>query len=265
MAEFVSDSTKPVAYFYELNGVGKELLLDCNGEYARKLLEAGYTETPLFTRAAPPAMDREAVGKLVEPWADYHGDLPEYDHPLRPVFESGIQYAVELLAKELGVTDWAPCDGTEEFDGDLGGTLVNIVLAAMPKDKDGDPIHPRDLLSTLSADAIRQGEGLTIPADIAQHVRKIGKVEWGQTPAHDADGHGRHVTDSVRLTAAHFGQTDDQHMHGLWLEGTETVLCHTGTSPNAPKTTQALVGAWNWLVDQALAAPASHASDGGEA
>jgi hypothetical protein len=90
-----------------------------------------------------------------------------------------------------------------------------------------------------------------LPADIAEHVTKIGRVEWGQTPAHDAEGHGRHVADSVRLTAAHFGQTGDQHMHGLWLEGTETVLCHTGTSPNAPKTTQALVGAWNWLVDQA--------------
>lgn len=114
----------------------------------------------LATRAAPPAMDREAVGKLVEPWADYDGDLPDYDHPLRPVYESGIEYAVQLLAKELGVDEWERCDGTEAFDGDLGGTLMNIVLAAMPRDKDGDPIHPRDLLSTLSADAIRQGEGI---------------------------------------------------------------------------------------------------------
>lgn len=108
----------------------------------------------------------------------------------------------------------------------------------------------------------RAAPSATIPADIAQHVRKIGKVEWGQTPAHDADGHGRHIADSVRLTAANFGQTEDQHMHGLWLEGTETVLCHTGTSPNAPMTTQTLAGAWNWLVDQALATPASHASGG---
>ena len=104
---------------------------------------------------------------------------------------------------------------------------------------------------------------VAIPAEIAAHVRKIGKVEWGQTPAHDADGHGRHVADSVRMTAANFGQSEDQHMHGLWLEGTETVLCHTGTSPNAPKTTQALVGAWNWLVDQsAFPTPDSSAVSG---
>lgn len=85
------------------------------------------------------------VEVLTQPWADFRGDLPDYDHPLRCVFESGVQYAVDLLAKELGVTDWQYCDGTEEFDGDLGGTLVNIVLAAMPKDKYGDPVHPRDL------------------------------------------------------------------------------------------------------------------------
>lgn len=94
---------------------------------------------------------------------------------------------------------------------------------------------------------------MDIPEDIASHVLRLGRVEWGQTHAHDAEGHGAHVAESVRKTADTFGQTEGQHMHGLWLEGTETVLCHTGTSPNAPKTTQALVGAWNWLVDQAEA------------
>jgi hypothetical protein len=99
--------------------------------------------------------------------------------------------------------------------------------------------------------ADRLGEGVKLPADIAEHVLSLGRVEWGQTPAHDAEGHGAHVARSVRITAENFGQEGDQHMHGLWLAGTETVLCHTGTSPNAAKTTQALVGAWNWLVDQA--------------
>ncbi|MDQ2765391.1 MAG: hypothetical protein M3Y22_18510 [Pseudomonadota bacterium] len=89
--------------------------------------------------------DRDAIADAVKPYADYHGDLPDYDDPLRPVYESGIQYAVELLAKELKVMDWHPCDGTEEFDGDLGGTLMNIVLAAMPKDEHGEPIYPCDL------------------------------------------------------------------------------------------------------------------------
>jgi hypothetical protein len=87
--------------------------------------------------------------ELLQPWANYHGDLPDFDHPLRPVYESGIQYAVELLATVLKVTNYEVCDGTEEFDGDLGGTLLNIVLAAMPKDEHGDPIDPREMPETF--------------------------------------------------------------------------------------------------------------------
>lgn len=87
----------------------------------------------------------DKIRELCAPWADHHGPLPEYDHPLACVFDSGVQYAVELLAKELGVEEYTPCEGTEEYDGDLGGTMMNIVLAAMPKDQHGDPIHPRDL------------------------------------------------------------------------------------------------------------------------
>lgn len=92
----------------------------------------------------------ESISGAVEPFKNFHGDLPDYDHPLRCVYESGIQYAVELLAKQLGVEHYDICDGTEEFDGDLGGTLMNIVLAAMPKDQDGDPIYPFELAELLA-------------------------------------------------------------------------------------------------------------------
>lgn len=44
------DEPSPVAWLYESEAGDKELILDCNGEYARRLLEHGYTETPLFTR-----------------------------------------------------------------------------------------------------------------------------------------------------------------------------------------------------------------------
>ncbi|WP_287461199.1 hypothetical protein [Sphingomonas sp.] len=99
----------------------------------------------LNERGASDRGEIERLNEAVRPWADFHGELPDYDHPLRCVYESGIQYAVELLAKELKVDDWTPCEGTEEFDGDLGGTLMNIVLAAMPKDQDGDPMWPQDV------------------------------------------------------------------------------------------------------------------------
>jgi hypothetical protein len=120
------------------------------GQHFAAMVRAAHEDDHPFVQAF--AQHRlAAVAEAAKPWADYHGDLPDYDHPLRPVFESGIQYAVELLAKELGVEDWTPCDGTEEFDGDLGGTLMNIVLEAMPKDEHGDPIYPRDLPGNVEA------------------------------------------------------------------------------------------------------------------
>lgn len=84
------------------------------------------------------------------PWKNFHGDLPDYDHPLRCVYESGIQYAVNLLAATLKVDDWEICDGTEEFDGDLGGTLFSIFLAALPTDQHGDPMYPSEIAATIA-------------------------------------------------------------------------------------------------------------------
>ena len=91
------------------------------------------------------------------------------------------------------------------------------------------------------------GSVAVIPAEIVECVLRIGLVEWGATAPHDADGHSAHVRSSVIETAAHFGQTEPQPMNGLYVEGTETVLCHTGTSPNSPTTARALTAAWNAL------------------
>lgn len=103
------------------------------------------------TRAENAQGSGEDISEIVAPWADFHGELPDYDHPLRCVFESGVQYAIELLAKELGVTDWQICEGTEEFDGDLGGTLMNIVRAAMPEDAYGEHMWPSEVRAALIA------------------------------------------------------------------------------------------------------------------
>jgi len=88
--------------------------------------------------------------EMLAPFADFHGDLPDYDSPLACVFDSGVQYAVDLLAKTLGVEDYQVCDGTEEYDGDLGGTLFNIVLAALPKDENDEELHPSELPAVIT-------------------------------------------------------------------------------------------------------------------
>lgn len=115
----------------------------------------------------------EIVERLVEPWSSFHGELPEYDHPLRCVYESGIQYAVELLAKELGVAEWDVCDGTEEFDGDLGGTMMNIVCEALPKDKHGDRMWPSqvtDLIEQQAREIARLREAMEEIRDLTGEI-----------------------------------------------------------------------------------------------
>ncbi|WP_294277636.1 hypothetical protein [uncultured Sphingomonas sp.] len=110
-----------------------------------------------------------------------------------------------------------------------------------------------DEVDRLIAAILKADWKLYLPTDIAERLLATGHVEWGQTPALDPEAHGAHVTASCRLTDEYFGQQGDQHMHGLYPVGTNTVLCHTGTSPNSPLNARALAGAWNWLVDLAKA------------
>jgi hypothetical protein len=150
------------------------------------------------TLSPRPPVDVEG---LVEEWAYYNGPLPDYDHPLRCVFDSGVQYAVELLATALKVKDWTPCDGTEEYDGDLGGTLMNIVLAAMPKDDAGDPIHPWELPVALRQPALPEGE----------EPMERAKALVGQWALDHLDGNGRPTkgewfTDLIKSVAAALSQ-----------------------------------------------------------
>ena len=101
----------------------------------------------LSTPIGEPAVD-------LTPWKNHSGPLPAYDSPISCVFDSGVQHAVELLAKELSVDDWQVCDGTEEYDGDLGGTMMNIVTAAMPEDEHGDPIWPSELPPRITRETL---------------------------------------------------------------------------------------------------------------
>jgi hypothetical protein len=95
---------------------------------------------------------------------------------------------------------------------------------------------------------------IVIPREIAEQVLSMGRVEWGKTDEFTESGHLDHLQNSLRKTREHFNFEDvPVAMHGLYLEGTGTVLCHTGTSPNSGTNAQALAGAWNWLHEQCAA------------
>ena len=93
-----------------------------------------------------------------------------------------------------------------------------------------------------------------IPSHIAEQVLSMGRAEWGATSEKTSTEHLADLENTLRLTREKFNLEDiPVQMHGLYLEGAETVLCHTGTSPNSGANAQALVGAWNWLYDQCKA------------
>lgn len=62
-------NTEAVAWLYENEEGSKELILDCNSEYARRLLEFGYTETPLAALSPTAKTEPSAAGSEGEPYS----------------------------------------------------------------------------------------------------------------------------------------------------------------------------------------------------
>ena len=76
-----TDAT-PVAWMYEREDGSKDLVLDCNGDYARRLIELGATETPLYPD--PPATDVAALVEAAKASAEGWANAVELDLlPLR--------------------------------------------------------------------------------------------------------------------------------------------------------------------------------------
>ncbi|BEV44701.1 hypothetical protein [Afipia carboxidovorans] len=60
---------------------------------------------------------------------------PEYVYD-DPRFNKGVQHVVDLIARELGVTEWVAGDGSEDYDCDLWQTILNILAAKSLYDAD---------------------------------------------------------------------------------------------------------------------------------
>jgi len=119
------------------------------------------------------------------------------------------------------------------------------------------------LLRALDAERARrvEVEGAlreSIPQEIVDVAVRVGFGEWGSTAAKSAEDHAADTASSVKLTAEHFQQEGNQAMHGVYIAGTETVICHTGTSPNSPQIARALTGVWNKLVELSMQRSATH-------
>lgn len=129
---------------------------------------------------------------------------------------------------------------------------TNLILADSHMPTEAEAITAWNTRTLTPAQAA--GPVNDIPRDIVEQVLRMGRAEWGATEELTSEGHLAHLEKSLRLTREHFDYADiPVKMHGLYLDGTETVLCHTGTSPNSSINAQALTGAWNWLYDQCAA------------
>jgi hypothetical protein len=108
-----------------------------------------------------------------------------------------------------------------------------------------------------AADALQASprELRDIPRDIAELALKLGEVEWGATAEKVAAEHVADFTETLRLTRENFDLADiPVQLQGLYLKGTETVVCHTGTSPNSATIARTLAGLWNTFLADARTA-----------
>lgn len=114
-------------------------------------------------------------------------------------------------------------------------------------------------IAELEEEVERLREAPQIPQDIVEQVLSMGRVEWGATEEKTSQHHVADFENTLRLTREHFNYEDRPvAMQGVYLAGTETVLCHTGTSPNSGQNARVIVGIWNQLYDLCTALGASH-------
>lgn len=96
---------------------------------------------------------------------------------------------------------------------------------------------------------------MELPQDLEALLLKSGPVEWGHTGAKPDDEHLSQFAETLRLTREHFSTEGNADLQGLYLDGSEVVLAHTGTSPNSAGHARILAGLWNALHAQALKSP----------
>lgn len=103
----------------------------------------------------------------------------------------------------------------------------------------------------------RPASKIELPDDVIESLLAMGRVEWGTSLHQPDEKHVEDLRDTLRITREYFGTEEEETaVHGVYLAGTNTVLAHTGNSPNSPQHARILVGAWNQLVDIAEAARA---------
>ena len=133
---------KPVAWMYSREDGSKDLVLDCNGEYARRLLELGATETPLY--AHPPTTNPVVVS-----------ETPVGDHQMVDAVARAI-----MMARDDGgciVKDWQK-EAKDNCHVAQALRQAQAALTAARAQVDGENQRLREALE-ITAQALLEVEG----------------------------------------------------------------------------------------------------------
>ncbi|PWE52009.1 hypothetical protein DEM27_33380, partial [Metarhizobium album] len=104
--------------------------------------------------------------------------------------------------------------------------------------------------------------GFELPADVIESLLKVGLVEWGQTFCQSDEKHIEDYRDTLRMTREGYEiEAEETTISYVALAGTSIVLANTGNSPNSRQTARILVGAWNQLVEIAMASTTAEGSE----
>lgn len=165
------------------------------------------------------------------------------DTPAQPsaVIEAAAKIAednVDYAAKRCNMD---PDDVAWRIEARTGNEIAEAIRA-MPLP---DASIPISFAGTETEAIERVADAVSIDGKGGDLVERIGLAEWGATDAMSAKDHAKHFEQSVEKTAETFDQDRPQRLHGLYIKGTETVICHTGTSPNSEKIARKLEGLWN--------------------
>jgi hypothetical protein len=77
-------------------------------------------------------------------------------------------------------------------------------------------------------------------------------VEWGALPEKTDEELIADYAQSLKTTRAYFDLAGPTKLHGVYAEGTETVMAHIGNSPTAGVRAVIFAQLWNALRDEAL-------------
>lgn len=111
------------------------LLVEVYGQAVARLQNAHHHESPGHIGLAKDDLKKVRAALL----AAMGGDDDEHAADFETARDIGADFVLKRLSSLLGDPEWFQCDGTETWEGDVAGTIWNILVAAKVIDKNGKP------------------------------------------------------------------------------------------------------------------------------